>query len=118
MPVDIHDDDDLFRRLAPVHVQGNRVTSAAFKFDSKPDPEVSVHLARLTSFEALGVQWPERGLGRIVARDPRSLGLDVLHDPLPSDPSHSLIRGNSSRENCKRLAEMTDIVVPVPGTQS
>jgi hypothetical protein len=49
----IADDDLLFRRLAPLHVNPDgTVNSAAFKLRGHPAPQVSVDLARLTTPEA------------------------------------------------------------------
>ena len=69
--------------------------SAAFKVRGRPDPQISVDLARLTTPQATLVRAPRPGfgLGVLVARDPRSLGLTVRHHPLPDNAAHSLIEG-------------------------
>ena len=49
--VDMADDDDLYRRVVPYFiVEGDRISSAAFKDRrGKPDTSISVDLARLTT---------------------------------------------------------------------
>ena len=112
----IADDDLLYRRLAPLHLKPDgTVNSAAFKLRGRPDPQVSVDLARLTTLEVtLGrAPRPGFGLGTLVAGDPRSLGLGLRHDPVPSNPAHALIEGQGPNDiqTARRLAEMTRVLV-------
>ena len=44
------------------------------------------------------------------AEVPRSLGLDVVPDPVDGDPGHCLIRGLGSKEQCARLAAASRLV--------
>jgi len=50
-------------------------------------------------------------LGQLVASHPRNIGLDVRHDPVEENYSHSLITGASSKMHCRELAEGTDLLV-------
>lgn len=81
--------------------------------NSRPDPEVSVDLARLTTPEQSLSRAPRAGfgLGSLTVGVPRSLGLRVRRDPLPGNPAHALIVGNDSIETCRRLARATDVLV-------
>jgi hypothetical protein len=111
---EIADDDELYRRLAPDHVNADgTVNSAAFKRRGQPDPQVSVDLARLTTRDEILARAPRPGfgLGVLVARAPRALGLTVRHDPLPGNPAHSLIEGQTNRTQCRLLAEATIVLV-------
>ena len=126
-PEVIEDDDWLYRRLALNHLRSDgTVNRTAFMRNSvppnkgkEPDPQVSVDLARLTtppnspagSLAAAGR--PNQGIGAIQAGFPRSLELDVLHDPVLHPPemanrAHSLIQGNigeRAMELCELMAE-------------
>jgi hypothetical protein len=114
----IDDADDLYRRILAYHLKPDgTVSSAAFMTRSKrPDPSLSVHLARITSpEESLRAGLPGQGIVAVSARVPRSLGLTVEHDPQPGDPGHCLIRGLRSKEQCALLAAASRVVVPPAG---
>jgi hypothetical protein len=114
--LEIADDDTLYRRLAPNghHTKPDgSVSSNAYKLNGRPDPAISVDLARLSSPEesAARALRPGYGIGAITARSAKDLGLVVRHDPTPENPSHSIIEGNKSKENCTKLAERTNVVI-------
>jgi hypothetical protein len=112
--VDIRDEDELYRRLIPFSVQDGRVTSAAF-YDrrGKPDPSISVNLARLSTLEETLSQGPLGfGVGVLQAGTPRSIGLSVRHAPEADNEANALIEGATSKEHCRALARATRIEVP------
>lgn len=110
----IADEDELYRRLAPHHIKdGGRVSLSAFKRGKAPDPEVSVNLARLTTVAEMLAPRPEHGVGMLPARLPRSMGLTVRHDPAPDNDAHTVIEGQTSRQQPRELAEGT-IIVQIP----
>lgn len=113
----VADEDELYRRLAPHHIkEGGRVSSSAFKRGKIPDPEVSVNLARLTTIEETLATRPEHGVGMLPARLPRSIGLTVRHDPVSDNHAHTVIEGQTSRQQPRELAEGTVILrLPSPG---
>lgn len=107
----IDDDDELYRRLAPDFVKRDgSISSAAFKRNGVPDPELSVDLARLTTPEQSLVTRPNFGLGGLLARVPRQIGLNVRHDPVEGNQAHSVIEGQTTREQPRLLAEQTRII--------
>ncbi len=109
---EIADDDRLYRRLAPEHIDPDgTVNSAAFKRGKQYDQSISVDLARLTTPPQVLASRPDFGLGILVASAPRSLGFTVRHDPLPDNVAHSLIEGENSRAKSRLLAEATSAVV-------
>jgi hypothetical protein len=114
-PVQIADDDLLYRRLAPSsHINPDgTVASNAFKLHGRPDPEISVDLARVTAeSESLArAGRPGFRLGALRAGDVRALGLTVTHEPTDDNPSHCLIRGNNSKATCAQLGEKTRVVL-------
>ena len=116
----IQDDDELYRRLAPEHVNPDgAVNSAAFKRRKEYDPSISVDLARLTTPQETLASRPHFGVGILVAGVPRRLGFAVRHDPLPDNPAHSLIEGDNNREKSRLLAEaMTVLIPPQPRSQA
>jgi hypothetical protein len=117
--VDVHDDDRLHRRLAPGWVKPDgAIASVAYARNGRPDPEVSVDLARLATPQETAARAgrPGFGVGELVAGVPRALGLTVRHAPVEGNPAHGLIEGNTSLENCRRMARATRVVIgPAPG---
>lgn len=112
MPLEtIADSDDLHRRLAPSHVTAGVVNSAAFVTNRMPDNEISVDLARLTTPEQTLRDRPHFGIGSIRAAAARKLGFEAIHDPLPDNHAHSLLRGQNSKPLCRLLAEQTVLIV-------
>lgn len=111
--VTILDDDSLYRRLHHTQVyEDGSVKSIAYMFNSKPDPEVSVDLARLTTpEESVGRGKPGTGLGEIVTRVPRALGFNVEHRPIPENPAHAQIEGQSTKALCRQLADATRVII-------
>ena len=108
----IADDDDLYRRIAPDHVDPDgSVNSAAFKYKGRPANRVSVDLARLTTPLAALAPRPTFGLGSLTAGSPRSLGLTVQHEPTSGNSAHSVIEGESSKSICRQLAEATSLII-------
>jgi hypothetical protein len=113
-PEEIGGDDELYRRLAPGHLNPDgTVNSAAFKVRGRPDPRISVDLARLTTPEEVlaRASRPGFGLGVLAARVPRSLGFTVRPDPLPDNLAHALIEGENDRAKCRLLARATRVLV-------
>ena len=108
----IADDDELYRRLAPMMVKRDgTVSSVAYVKNGQPDNEMSVDLARLTTTAQTLASRPSFGIGVITARVPRGIGFEVIHDPLPGNAAHTLIRGQSSKEKCRLLASETRVIV-------
>ena len=110
-PIQLVDADLLYRRLAlsgHFAPDGN-VASNAFKRDGRPDPEISVDLARLSTVEASLARAGRPGfcLGELKVGEVRALGLNVTHEPTDENPSHTCIRGNTRRETCTKLAGIT-----------
>jgi hypothetical protein len=114
-PDEIADDDELYRRLAPGHVDPDgSVNSAAFKVRGRPDLHISVDLASVTSPWAALARAPRPGfgLGALQVGAVRLLGFSVRRDPLPDNPAHALIEGDNDKPKCRRLARATRIVIP------
>lgn len=116
----VHDEDWLYRRLAPHHIKRDgSVSSSAFMRSTdqsgrrrEPDPDVSVDLARLTtpeeSLRCAGR--PQHGIGALQAREPRRMGLTVVHSPLPENRAHASIRGNQGAEGYPRCHALAAIL--------
>ena len=95
----IADADDLHRRIHPSQVKDGRPTRAAFT-----DPELSVDLARLTTLEQSLSGHATHGLASIRAGHARSLGQDVFHDPLDTNPAHAIVKGKKTPRIGRSLA--------------
>src|ERR1700742_289840 len=82
---EVFDDDGLYRRIAPSFLKPDgSVASAAFKTNGKPDDQISVDLARMTTPQrcAERAMRPGFAVGELIAGECRSLGFAVRHDPL------------------------------------
>lgn len=108
----IEDDDELYRRIAPSFFkEDGSISSSAYKLNGRPDREISVNLAYLTTIDKTLQDRPNFGLGSLIARSPRDIGLDVVHDPQnPDNEAHSLIKGACTNEHCSRLAKATSVL--------
>lgn len=116
--VEITRADDLYRRLSPDHVKNGIVVSNAYNRSGKPDPEISVGIARLIAPEEMLRDRPDFGVGVLPAHVPLDLGLAVRHDPLPGWSAHALILNpgdlvNQGRQKqlCRLLADATRIII-------
>ena len=110
--VDVDDSDDLYRRIAPAHVNPDgTVNSGAYKYGGKFASSISVDLARLTTPEDTLRYRPTFGLGSLEARVPRGLGLTVRHAPGNDLSAHCLIEGQTTKAICRQLAESTTLIV-------
>jgi len=104
-------DDELYRRIAPDFFKADgTVSSGAYKVKGQPDKEISVNLKYLTTIEETLRDRPTFGVGSLIARSARDLGLEVVHDPQPDNYAHSLIKGASTKTHCSKLAEATTII--------
>jgi hypothetical protein len=114
----VADEDLLYRRIFAQFVRSDgRLSSAAFKVNSRPDHEISVDLAKLTTPEASVDRAGRPGflLGQLVAGEARNLGFAIRHDPVAGNPAHALITGENSNSLCRALAGLVTIV---PGVRS
>ena len=115
-PEVIGDDDWLYRRIHETHVRPDgTVTRGVFYMrGNRPDPHISVDVARLTTpMETLqrGPSRGEWGVAQLAARTPRAEGFTVRHQPEPENYAHAKIEGDNDRAKCTRLAEGTIVVL-------
>lgn len=115
MDADILPEDVLYRRVFSYFItDDDRISSVAFMTRSKkPDPSISVHLARITSAEQCLALGGIPGMGVIALRAATAfgLGLRVVRDPQPGDPGHCLIEGTTEKRQCVALARASWIVI-------
>lgn len=97
----ISDDDDLYRRIPPWHYveKEDRISSAAFK-----DEETSVNWSEYATPAETVSGFPGFRVGALKAKIPRSEKQKVIHDPKPTNYSHSLIVGKKTQSVAKHLA--------------
>ena len=109
----------LWRRIGPdwiVERDGaDGVSSAAFL--DNVDGNVSVHLASLTTIEAIRGAYQHCRIAALPASIPQSLGFTVQRDPLPEDPSHALLippktsrSKNTKRADARKMAVSCEFV--------
>jgi len=106
--IEVLDDDELYRRIHPMHQRpGGKITSAAFKH-KKP---ISVDIARLTTPERTKSENSKYWVASILTGFIRSLDLMVLHKPLTSNNAHAEISGNFTTSKSRELARSAHIVL-------
>lgn len=114
----ILNEDGLFRRVLPFHIKpGGEVSSSAYMTQrKKPDHELSLDLERLATPRQTQSRDGKNGfaVGRFTAQLPRSIDLDVRHDPLPTNDAHCLAAGENTFEKCRILADGTKVVLHPP----
>jgi hypothetical protein len=107
----IFDTDDLYRRFPDDHIRPDgSLSSAAFQNTSNTD-DMSVNLAKLTTLEETISGFPDFGVASFLAGLARELDQQVLHDPIPDNGAHSIVRGKKSKRIKKRLALGSTIIL-------
>lgn len=114
--VNIADEDEVYRRLAPHTVDFIRGAAkrSAFMVSNHPDGELSVDLKRLAPppEEALQrVGRPHFGMGVLQVAEVRALGVRVEHRPVDGNAAHAVILGCTTKTHCDQLAEITTVVI-------
>jgi hypothetical protein len=113
--VTIEDSDELYRLIYPDYFKLGHVSDSAYKSSKKPDPEISVYVAKMTSVGDVLATRAGKGhyLGVMIARCPRELGLTIEYAPEPGseqgtpDRAHALILGVATMTMCNQLAFCT-----------
>jgi hypothetical protein len=112
----IDDDAGLLRRIHPEQIVpdknrgGRRLSSAAFR-----DPEMSVDAEPILHENGLDWKFSLRehqgySLVRFLAREARSQGLSVDHEPVEGNPTHTEVKGRKSTSVIKHLIAVSDWV--------
>lgn len=114
---EITDDDYVLRRVPtdPNYIKDDgSITSFAFR-TRKGENGLSVDVEKLSSYEkaTLGsnrFRLVKLNVGQI--RHDINDGLDVIHDPLPDNTAHALIKGKISRGKRSSLVKIAQEVLP------
>lgn len=90
---DIEDETVLWRRISPKHLRPGPLT---YDLTQRSDSsfrtgEISVHIASLTSLEAVKEKYPTHRVAAITAGAIRRIGCIVIKDPTEEDISHALV---------------------------
>jgi hypothetical protein len=116
----VDDADQLYRRVVGYYIFTDaqhgveRISSSALKEKKRrPERDISVEIARLTDPQTSLAGAPNAGFRLIgfIARVPRSLGLDVVHDPVPDCYAHALITVSITADHCIAMVEAAVVVV-------
>src|SRR3989338_514239 len=100
----INDEDDLYKRIPPINynLDEDRVSSGVF-YTSRPN--LSADWSRYRTPEESLNGYHDNYLIKLKAKYPRSVDLEVNHDPIynhpqyPDNQAHSLIEGNFKKES-------------------
>ncbi len=115
-PQYIEDSTELYRRIHKKHIQGKRITSAAFKHTPKEKMfRESVDVAEWTTPEkalSFARNPADNRLGVLITGGVRDLDQSVDHDPQPENPAHALIIGDKSDPIPSILATMCYLLDP------
>src|SRR6266849_2328405 len=111
----IADDEILWRRILPewLHQEPDgKVRPMSYAFRDQLSGELSVHMASVMKDPNLALKgFPNDSLAAIEAGHPRSLGYAIVPDPLPDDPSHTLICPAPNQNDARRIAKQSAWVV-------
>jgi len=106
----IQEKDELLRRVPkiPSHFNNGSITSAAFK--PKPNEDgLSVDLLRLTTIDFF-INDPNKYLAaEIIAGDAIKEGCECIHDPLPDNHAHALIKG-ITKQIARKLSAICKVI--------
>lgn len=106
----VKDIDELLRRVpkVPSHYNNGRITSAAFK--PKPGEDgLSVDILCLTTIEISIKDVSKFFAALLTAKDVIKEGCECVHDPIPENYSHALIKG-ITRQISKKLSELCKVI--------
>lgn len=103
----IHDEDNLLRRVP--HTDPNYIkpdgTVSSFAFTPKKDEDgLSVNIERFTTYQDTIQDRSRFRLYALPAVEPRMLGLECLHAPLPDNYAHALVTGHFTKGISRQLA--------------
>ena len=93
----IDNDEILWRRIRRDDISHGQNTEI-FKISTGAirTPHMSVHIASLTTEDAVLSNYPNFSLVAFTAGFARSINCIVIHDPTPDDPSHTLVCAKNS----------------------
>lgn len=108
-------DEILWRRVLPDWIYrepDGTIRPAKVAFIDRYTAEVSVHIASIMADpnNAL-LDRPDDSLAAIRAVHPRSLGLAIVRDPKPDDPSHALICPSPTPGKARQIAKQATWIV-------
>jgi len=107
--------DGLLRRIPtydPSYFKpDNRISSLAFKPRKIDTDGLSVDLERLTTHQKAVFDHRKYRLARLEAAIPFYLGLNCIHAPQGTNPAHSLIQGDFTKQICRQLASSASLIV-------
>lgn len=108
MPEQVLSSDILMRRvqyLDPNFIKPDG-TPASSSFSLKKDEDgLSVDIKRLTTFSKAIQDKRRFRLFALEAKFTESLGLQNVHDPLPDNDAHALIKGDITKSVARKLAK-------------
>jgi hypothetical protein len=107
----------LWRRVLPdwLHREPDgRVRAGSHAFIDRQSGELSVNIAALTSIESVRQTRPGDFILAFKAGVPRKLGLKIVRDPEPDDPSHALICPSPDKKQAKVINKQTWWVGAIP----
>jgi hypothetical protein len=111
----IADDEILWRRIIPEWLcreADGTIRPGKVAFIDRLSGEVSVHIASILGDPNLALRGrPADSLAAIKAGHPRSLGLAVVRDPKPDDPSHALLCPSPTPGKARQIAKQAVWVV-------
>jgi len=107
----IHDEDELYRRVAELWIkESGKLSSAAFQNSSGTD-EMSADLARLTTPQATALHRTNFGVASFLAGVARELNQEVFHSPASENYAHSTVKGRKTGSIRKKLVKKSTLIL-------
>ena len=93
-------EEDVRRAIHPTQLDElGEPTSAAFK-----TAQMSLDVASLATLESTRQRFPRKHIAIISCAEFRALGYPPVHDPLPDNPSHAIVREKLSASAARKIA--------------
>ena len=106
----VRDEDTVLRRIPnkPSHVKSDGSLSSA----NFIGPDTSVNIERLTTIEETMAGFEKFGVARLLTRQIRGIGEDVMHDPIEGNDAHAIIPGKRTISIARSPAGLSTMIIP------
>ena len=110
-PGHISDEEALFRRIHPVHLNREEGTVSSAAFRGRDSYALSVDWEKHTTPEETVKKHPEHSVASLKAKVPRRIGQKVEHTPSRRNKAHSSIIGKKTTGISRVLAKKSTLII-------
>lgn len=113
--IEVKDEEYILRRIVihPSHIkEDGSISSAAFRLNKNDIDGLSINIKHLTTYQLTVVNSKKYRVAELKAAIPRSLELDVIHDPVEGNDAHGLITGSITKSKSRQLSRNAVFIEP------